>query len=342
MPMRSLTPPRPVGHCRLGFPDNALAANDWPAPAGAVAAAAAVWAAAWVWAAAGVADNAEMSEQSQRPMKVAIASGKGGTGKTTVAVALARVAGAGVQYLDCDVEEPNGHIFLQPVFHDQREITLTVPRVLEEQCSYCGQCRDLCRFGAITVFGRTIMVFPDLCHSCGGCFLVCPEKAFVEEKRLLGVLEKGDAAGIDFVHGRLRVGEAMAVPLIGAVLAEARPGGLVLVDAPPGTSCPFVASVKDADYVLLVTEATPFGLHDLRIAVGVLRQLGLSFGVVINRADLGDNRTKTWCRDEEIPIHLEIPFDRKIAAGYAGGLSVIDSRPELRRAFIELLAEVRG
>ncbi|OKY74419.1 MAG: (4Fe-4S)-binding protein [Desulfobulbaceae bacterium DB1] len=275
-------------------------------------------------------------------MKIAVASGKGGTGKTTVAVALACSAGGPVQYLDCDVEEPNGHIFLRPVFHGSREISLAVPRVLEEKCTWCGKCRDLCRFNAITVFGRTIMVFPDLCHACGGCFLVCPEKAFVEERRVLGLLEKGRSGEIDFVHGRLRVGEAMAVPLIHAVLEEAAAEGLVIIDAPPGTSCPFVASVKEAEYVLLVTEATPFGLHDLKIAVAVLRKLGLPFGVIINRSDLGDVKTASWCRRENITIHSEIPFDRKIAEGYAAGVPLVDSRPELRQTFSSLLEELQS
>ncbi len=275
-------------------------------------------------------------------VKIAVASGKGGTGKTTVAVALACAAQGTVQYLDCDVEEPNGHIFLKPVFEASREVSLAVPRVIEEKCTWCGECRDLCHFNAITVFGRTIMVFPDLCHSCGGCFLVCPEKAFVEERRVVGVLEKGRSGKIYFAHGRLRVGEAMAVPLIHSVLDEAADEGLVIIDAPPGTSCPFVASVKDAHYVLLVTEATPFGLHDLKIAVAVLRKLDLPFGVIINRADLGDSRTEAWCREEKIKIHMQIPFDRKIAEGYAGGTPLIDSFPELQPAFAVLLQELRS
>ncbi|MEW6594029.1 MAG: ATP-binding protein [Thermodesulfobacteriota bacterium] len=273
-------------------------------------------------------------------MKIAVASGKGGTGKTTVAVALARSAPGPVHYLDCDVEEPNGHLFIRPEMRLHHEITLTVPRLIEEQCSHCGECRDLCRFRAITLFGDTTMVFPELCHSCGGCFLVCPERALAEDKRVVGVLEQGEAGAIAFTHGRLRVGEAMAVPLIHAVLAEAT-AGLVIIDAPPGNSCPFVASVKDADYVLLVTEATPFGLHDLKLAVAVLRRLGRPFGVIINRADLGDDRTAGWCREEGITVHLAIPFDREIAAGYAAGLSLTESRPALRAAFASLLEEVR-
>ncbi|MBU0908262.1 MAG: ATP-binding protein [Proteobacteria bacterium] len=274
-------------------------------------------------------------------MKIAVASGKGGTGKTTVSVSLALAAPGKVQYVDCDVEEPNGHLFLNPVIGANREVHLSVPRVIEEQCSYCGKCRDLCRFKAITVFGRTIMAFADLCHSCGGCFLVCPEKALAREKRLVGVVEKGDADGVAFVHGLLRVGEAMAVPLIRAVKEECAADGLVIVDAPPGTSCPLVATIKDCDYALLVTEATPFGLHDLQLAVGVLRKLERPFGVIINRADMGDKGTERWCAQEDIKVHMQIPFDRKIAEGYAAGEPLIVSRPDLRDSFALLLEELQ-
>jgi len=275
-------------------------------------------------------------------VKLAVASGKGGTGKTTVSVSLALAAAGKVQYLDCDVEEPNGHLFLNPVIESRRDVNLVVPRVLEEQCNYCGKCRDLCRFNAITVFGRTIMTFPDLCHSCGGCFLVCPEKAFAEEKRLVGVVEKGVAEKISFVHGVMRVGEAMAVPLIRAVKEECEDDGLVIVDAPPGTSCPLVATISDCDYALLVTEATPFGLHDLQIAVGVVRQLSRPFGVIINRADMGDDRTEKWCHAENIKVHMKIPFDRKIAEGYAAGEPLVISRPDLQASFAGLMEELRS
>ncbi|MHB1348375.1 MAG: ATP-binding protein [Desulfobulbaceae bacterium] len=273
-------------------------------------------------------------------MKIAVASGKGGTGKTTVAVALAGAAPGPVQYLDCDVEEPNGHLFLRPVIEAGRDVTLAVPRALPDRCNHCGKCRDICRFNAITVFGKETMVFPELCHCCGGCFLVCPEQALVEEQRLLGRLEQGRSGEIAFVHGRLRVGEAMAVPLIHEVLAQAG-RELVIIDAPPGTSCPFVAAVRGSDYVLLVSEPTPFGLHDLQLAVAVLRRLALPFGVIINRADLGDGRSEAWCEREQIPIHLRIPFDRKIAAGCGAGETLIESRPELRAAFAALPGEIQ-
>lgn len=274
-------------------------------------------------------------------MKIAIASGKGGTGKTTVAVSLALAAQSPVQYIDCDVEEPNGHIFLRPKISSTREIHLTVPEIIEEKCTYCGQCRDLCQFNAITMFGKTIMSFADLCHACGGCFLICPENALKKKKRLIGVLEKGESGAISFVHGRLRVGEAMAVPLINAVKEEAdKVNVLTILDAPPGTSCPVVATISDSDYTLLVTEATPFGLHDLKLAAGVLRKLDRSFGVIINRFDIGDKKTEQWCSDEGITIHMRIPFDRKIAEGYAMGTPLIGTRPEYQNLFASLLEEI--
>ena len=279
-------------------------------------------------------------------MKIAIASGKGGTGKTTVAVSLALTAentsSDKVQYLDCDVEEPNGHIFLKPEISWSREFTLEIPDVNEDKCTYCGKCREICRFNAITVLGKTIMAFPDLCHSCGGCFLVCPEDAIESGSRTLGVVEKGSSGNIDFVHGRLRVGEAMAPPLIGAVKAEASQDAhcLIILDAPPGTSCPVIETVKDADYTLLVTEPTPFGLNDLKLAVGMLRKLGRPFGVIINRAGLGFEDLEQWCSSEDIDVMLKIPFDRKIAEGYASGSPLVKTMPALRDAFQSILHDV--
>jgi MinD superfamily P-loop ATPase len=275
-------------------------------------------------------------------MKIAVASGKGGTGKTTVSVSLALAAKGPVQLLDCDVEEPNAHIFLSPLIEQKNRCTLKVPSVIESKCTYCGKCRDICRFNAITVFNKIIMTFPELCHSCRGCFLICPEDALAEAEREIGYVEKGHSNGISFVQGKLRIGEAMSPPLIKAVKAEAEksPEYLVILDSPPGTSCPVIATVNDADYTLLVTEPTPFGLHDLKLAVGMLRKLKRSFGVLLNRSDLGNKEVETWCSQENIPIHLKIPFDRRIAEGYARGEPLIVSRPDLRGSFESLLEEL--
>ena len=273
-------------------------------------------------------------------MQIAVASGKGGTGKTIVSTSLALCAPGPVQYLDCDVEEPNGHIFLKPEFSSHERCTVIVPRILEDKCTYCGKCRDICRFNAITLFADTIMTFPEMCHSCFGCFQVCPEDAIARDEREIGVLEAGMAGNIGFVHGRTRVGEAMGVPLLKAVKKKADKEALVIIDAPPGTSCPFVEAISDADYVILVTEPTPFGLHDLKLAAEVLVNFSKPCGVIINRADLGDGRVEQWCRDNNIPVLLTIPFDRKIAEGYARGQCLVESRPDLRPSLQALIQEV--
>ncbi|MFO8241284.1 MAG: ATP-binding protein [Dissulfuribacterales bacterium] len=275
-------------------------------------------------------------------MKLAVASGKGGTGKTIFSVSLALAAKGPVQLLDCDVEEPNTHIFLRPSIEQKKRCTLTVPSVIESKCTYCGKCRDICRFNAITVFNKIIMTFPELCHSCGGCFLICPEDALAETEREVGFVEKGHANGISFVQGKLRIGEAMSPPLIKAVKAEAHDPSewLIILDSPPGTSCPVIATVNDADYTLLVTEPTPFGLYDLKLAVGMLRKLKRSFGVILNRSDLGNEDVEKWCSQENIPIHMKIPFDRRIAEGYARGEPLILTRPDLRSSFESLLEEL--
>ena len=273
-------------------------------------------------------------------MQIAVASGKGGTGKTIISTSLALCAPGPVQYLDCDVEEPNGHLFLRPEITADERCTVIVPRILEDKCTYCGKCRDICRFNAITLFAGTIMTFPEMCHSCLGCFQVCMDNAIVRSEREIGVLESGMAGNIGFVHGRMRVGEAMSVPLLKAVKKKADREALVIIDAPPGTSCPFVEAVADADYVILVTEPTPFGLHDLKLAAEVLVTFSKPCGVIINRADLGNARVEQWCRQENIPILLKIPFDRKVAEGYARGQTLVESRPDLRPALQALLQEV--
>jgi MinD superfamily P-loop ATPase len=273
-------------------------------------------------------------------MQIAVASGKGGTGKTIISTSLALCAPGPVQYLDCDVEEPNGHIFLKPELTSRERCTVIVPQILEEKCTYCGKCRDICRFNAITLFAKTIMTFPEMCHSCLGCFQVCSEGAIVRSEREIGVLEAGMAGNISFVHGRMRVGEAMGVPLLKAVKKKADQEALVIIDAPPGTSCPFVEAISDADYVILVTEPTPFGLHDLKLAVEVLVNFSKSCGVIINRADLGDARVEQWCQQQKIPVLLKIPFDRKVAEGYARGQTLVKIRPNLRPVLQALVQEV--
>jgi len=269
-------------------------------------------------------------------MIISIASGKGGTGKTTVATNLAVSLGSDVQILDCDVEEPNAHLFIRPVMEEVKTITTPVPEVDMEKCNLCGKCGEICQFKAIVVIGETVLPFHELCHSCGGCMEVCPEGAITETGRELGVIEKGQRNGIEFIHGRLRVGEAMSPPLIKKVREYTRPGILTIIDAPPGTSCPVIASMTGADFVLLVTEPTPFGLYDLKLAVGAVKILGIPCGLVINRSDMGDDKARVYAEEENIPILMEIPFDRRIAETYSRGKMIVEAMPEWKDRFLEL------
>jgi len=273
-------------------------------------------------------------------MIICVASGKGGTGKTTVATNLAVAFGEPVHFLDCDVEEPNAHLFLRPEMSATLDFTVEVPEIDLSKCSLCGKCQEICQFNAIAVLPETALTFPELCHSCGGCFLVCAEDAVVSQKRLVGQVETGRRGQVTFAHGRLRVGEAMAPPLIRRVKQEASPHGLTIIDAPPGTSCPVVTTLWGANFVILVTEPTPFGLNDLELAVGVTRALNLPCGLLINRADLGDRRVHEYAARENLPILLEIPFDRQAAEIYAQGGMLVDELPRWRRLMEALLAKL--
>ncbi len=273
-------------------------------------------------------------------MIISIASGKGGTGKTTIATNLAISLEGDVQLLDCDVEEPNDYLFIHPDIHEVRTITTPVPEVDMTKCSLCGKCQDICQFKAIVVMGKIVLPFPELCHSCGGCMRVCPENAITETDRELGVVEWGRKNGLEFIHGKLRVGEAMSPPLIRKVREFARPEALTIIDAPPGTSCPVIAAMKGADYVLLVTEPTPFGLHDLKLAVGAVKILGIPCGLIINRSDMGDDRVMEYANDQNIPILMEIPFDRKIAEAYSKGHMIVDVMPEWKAHFLKLHRQI--
>jgi MinD superfamily P-loop ATPase len=269
-------------------------------------------------------------------MIISVASGKGGTGKTTVATNLALSLDSFVQLLDCDVEEPNAHLFVHPTMDSVETVTTPVPHVDEDKCNLCGKCAEICQFRAIVVIGQTVLPFHEMCHSCGGCMEVCPEKAITETGRELGIIEKGHRNGIEFVHGKLRVGEAMAPPLIRKVRSYTKPGKLTIIDAPPGTSCPVIAAMKGADFVLLVTEPTPFGLHDLKLAVGAIRILGIPAGLVINRSDMGDDAVWRYSQEERLPILMEIPFDRRIAEIYSNGEAVVEVMPEWKQKFRDL------
>ncbi len=278
-------------------------------------------------------------------MKIAVASGKGGTGKTTVATSLAYVASQNqstVTFLDCDVENPNGHIFLKPDLEQRQPAGHSRPSVDQARCTLCGSCAATCQFSAIVCVGNTVLVYPELCHGCGGCWWACPEEAITEVPHEIGAVELGHAGPIRFAGGLLNVGAAKSPPVIKAVKAAAPETGLVIIDAPPGTSCPVVESIRDADFVILVTEPTPFGLNDLKLAVDMVRVLERPFGAVINRADLGDDAVRRYCQQEGIQILAEIPDDRQIAEAYSRGGTISEVLPAYGPLFLELLDRVLG
>ncbi len=275
-------------------------------------------------------------------MRVAIASGKGGTGKTTVAVNLAHVLAQEepVQFIDCDVEEPNAHFFLKPSFDSKQEVSIQVPAVDRELCTGCGECVKACAFNALAVLGDKALVFKEICHGCGGCTRVCPTGAISEEPNRLGVVSTGTADNIKFVEGRIDVGTPLSVPVVKAAKRELR-DGISILDAPPGTSCPVVATVAGCDYVLLVTEPTPFGLNDLKLAVELVREMGIPCGVVLNRADIGTGDVEEYCRQEGIPVHMHIPFDRRFAETIAHGGLLVEAFPSWRPKFRSLWQQVQ-
>ncbi len=273
-------------------------------------------------------------------MVIAVASGKGGTGKTTVATSLAAVLGTKGQLLDCDVEEPNCHIFVDPELSTTLAINVPVPVVDMAKCSHCGKCGEVCRFSAIVLIGDEVLTFPEMCHGCGGCSLLCPEGAITEGARPLGVLEYGFAGEVEFVHGRLRVGEAMSPPLIRSVKQMINSDKISILDAPPGASCPVITAVKGVDFILLVTEPTPFGLHDLRIAVDAVSVLGIPMGVVLNRSDIGTREVERYCEERDLPLLMEIPHNRTIAEGYARGELLVNAVPQYRERFGDLVNRI--
>ena len=286
-------------------------------------------------------------------MIITVASGKGGTGKTTVAVNLALTIAADGQkdadslFLDCDVEAPNAHLFLNPVIERRGEVGVLIPEVDYDKCTFCGRCAEVCVYHVLAVVNQKVLIFPELCHGCGSCTLNCPEKAIHEVLHVTGVIEEGHARGIQFAHGILNIGQAMAVPVIRELKkrigsADASPPSSVILDASPGTSCPVVETMHGADIVLMVTEPTPFGLHDLRLAVEVARdELGLPVGVVINRDGIGNEGVDEYCAAEGIPILMRIPFDRRIAEVYSEGGLVIEALPEYREQFLGLYQSIR-
>ncbi len=276
-------------------------------------------------------------------MRVAIASGKGGTGKTTVATNLAwlaSISGLAAAYLDCDTEAPNGHLFLRPIIDHRREVVRMIPQIDAARCTLCGQCGAICQFSALVCLSQKVLAFPELCHSCGGCHAVCPAHAISEKPHGVGVVENGHCGGLLFVQGRLNVGEASSPPVIRVVNEIAPQADWLIYDAPPGTACPMVETVRNCDFVVLVTEPTPFGLHDLRLALDVVRLLKKACGVVINRASAGLMETRQFCQQARVPILAEIPDMLAIARAGSEGKLAVESVPGMRRVFAQLLLEL--
>ena len=276
-------------------------------------------------------------------MIVSVASGKGGTGKTLVATSLALSLSDNykVQLLDCDVEEPNANILLHLAVNQSQPVYIPIPKVDETKCTYCGKCAEVCAYNAIAVLKGKMLVFPELCHGCGACSYLCPESAITEEGREIGVVERGDSGNLELIQGKLNVGEAMAPPIIREVKKYIDPANIIIIDVPPGTSCPVVETVKGSEFCLLVTEPTPFGLNDLSLAVEVVRKLGISCGVVINRVGIGDEEVERYCHQEGIPILLKIPLDRKIALLYSKGITLVEGMPRWRNDFLRLFQNIK-
>jgi MinD superfamily P-loop ATPase len=289
-------------------------------------------------------------------LKITVASGKGGTGKTTVATSLALslataqpVDSAHPLCVDCDVEAPNAHLFLDPIIEHRQDVCILIPEVDEDKCDYCGLCAEVCQWHAIAVVGQKALVFPQLCHGCGSCAVACPEGAIAEIPNPIGVIEAGPTrSGTRFAQGVLNVGEPMAVPVIRQLKkwpviqpADQSTEQTLIIDASPGTTCPVVESMRGADFVLLVTEPTPFGLHDLRLAAEVAQELNIPAGVVINRDGVGDTGVEDFCRDTGLPVLLHIPLDQRIAMGIARGIPLIQILPEYVQRFQDLYENVK-
>ena len=276
-------------------------------------------------------------------MIISVASGKGGTGKTLVATSLALSLSDNykVQLLDCDVEEPNANILLHLAVNQSRPVYIPIPKVDETKCTYCGKCAEVCAYNAIAVIKEKVLVFPELCHGCGACSYLCPESAITEEGREMGVVERGDSGNLELIQGKINVGEAMAPPVIREVKKYIDPANIVIIDVPPGTSCPVIEAVKGSDFCLLVTEPTPFGLNDLSLAVEVVRELDIPCAVVINRDGVGDDKVEGYCQEQGIPVLLKIPLDRRIASLYSQGIPLIEGMPRWREEFLRLFQDIK-
>jgi MinD superfamily P-loop ATPase len=277
-------------------------------------------------------------------LKISIASGKGGTGKTLVATSLATSLASPrksrIILADCDVEEPNAYLFFpERTLLEHKECQVPVPVIDEEKCTHCGKCADFCTYNALAVLPQTVLLFPELCHGCGGCAIICPEKAVSEGSRSVGEIFRARSDGVQLIWGELRLGEARTTPLIKAVKDMAK-GEKVIVDCPPGTSCSMVEAVRNTDFCLLVTEPTPFGLYDLDIALAVLEKMNVPRAVLVNKSGMGDRKVYEYLEKRNIPLLMEIPLDRKIAELYSKGELFVEKMPEWKAQFAGMIREI--
>lgn len=283
-------------------------------------------------------------------MKIAIASGKGGTGKSTVSVNLAYLLAQkldNIALLDCDVEEPNCHIFFNPTFNYSEKFDIIIPKINIEKCVSCGKCVEACQFNAMAKIKDKILIFDELCHGCSACKIICPEDAIIDSTREIGILEAQINGKLSFIQGKTRIGEAMSPPLIKKVknFADNKNFDIQIIDSPPGTSCPFINTVYGVDFVVLVTEPTPFGFYDLKLAVDVIKEINIPFGIVINKSNENDILIESWAKDEGIKIITKIPEDIKIAQAYSKGDILLEKMPELEKYFLpfwDLISEVQN
>jgi len=259
-------------------------------------------------------------------MRIAVLSGKGGTGKTFVAVNLSCAADQAL-YVDCDVEEPNGHLFLKPVTVSESPITVMVPKWDIDKCIHCRKCLDFCRYNALALIKDKLLVFYEVCHSCGGCMLFCPEQAIIEQERTIGVIREGKSGNVRILTGCLDTGEVSGVPIIKGLMDKLPKNGDVMIDCPPGSACLVMESIREADYCLLIAEPTLFGVHNLSMVYDLVKLLNKPFGVVLNKCLPGDNPAERFCADRQITILAKIPYDDKLGKlNSAGHIAVRESK----------------
>ena len=279
-------------------------------------------------------------------MNIAIASGKGGTGKTTIATNLAKALSQqniSTHFYDCDVEAPNAHIFLNPTFNQKQNVELLVPEVDEEKCTSCGKCAQVCQYNAILILGKPL-IFPELCHSCGACMLACPENAITEIPKKIGTTESGTTPNnIHFHRGLLDIGQPMAVPIISELkqLLSPQPNQINIIDAPPGTSCPVVETIRNTDYVILVSEPNPFGLHDLKLAHQLVQELNIPTGLVINKNEPGFPQLEEYCQENHLDILMHIPFKKEYSQHISEGKTLDQLDPTLQEKFITIFEKIK-